>query len=262
MKKILAISMATVMAVSSTSFAFAGQDKTMKIDGDIINLMISSGIYDLQEEVKLADGTKVYNIAIDGIDTKITEKNLLDGVLYTFDDGCLSNEVVLTDSGDIFLDGNKVNVIEEETKDVHAIAPRAYIETWETSSTEYAPGPYNVGGALQSTTVDFEKKVNQITLSALAFVVVTSILGPAVGAAAAKGAYDGLADAYDWLKANDPEATNMYVKKRIWTNNKPDTSSTPMKYYYWIEVKYYQDKASSICRGDGSFYGLQKITNH
>ena len=261
-EKMLAIGMAAVMTISSTSFAFAGQNKPVKSDDNIIDLLVSSGIYDLKEEKRLTDGTKMYSITIDGVDTEITEKEATDGMVYTFDDGLLSNEVILTNSGDIFLDGKRVNVIEEGTEDIRAISPRAYIETWETSSTPYAPGPYNVGGALKASTVDWDKKVNQVTLSALAFVVVTAILGPLEGVAAARGAYNGLAEAYDWLRAADPDATNLWVERRIWTNNKPNTSSNPMEYYSWIEVKYYKNKNSATAIGDGSFYGLQKITNH
>ena len=160
------------------------------------------------------------------------------------------------------MNGKIVRVVEEETSDQNSLALRAYIETWETSSTRYAPGPYNVGGVLQKSTVYLEQKVKNATLAGLAFVVVTAILGPLMGASAARGAYSGLEEAYEWAKAARPDLENFFIERRIWTNGKPDTASNPMKYYSWIEVKYYEDKDSNICRGDGSFYALQKITNH
>lgn len=264
MKKIVAYGMTFIMTISSTSFAFAGQRNNMEnLDQDTIDTLVASDVYDLNYVTKLADGTKKYSITIDNIQTDITKKKVENGVMYTFDDGYLTDEVLLTDSGDIVMNGKKVRVVEEEeTSNQYSLAPRAYIETWETSSTRYAPGPYNVGGALQKSTVYLEQKVKNATLAGLAFVVVTAILGPVAGVGAARGAYSGLEEAYEWAKAARPDLENFFIERRIWTNGKPDTASNPKKYYSWIEVKYYEDKDSNICRGDGSFYALQKITDH
>lgn len=258
MKKMVATGMALIMATSSTSFVLAGPNESI----NAVDKLIVSGVYDLNEVVELADGTKKYNITVDGIETDIMEKEMDEGIVYTFNDGCLIDEVVLTSAGDIILNGKTVKVTEEEIVETRSISPRAYIETWETSSTPYASGPYNVGGALQKSTVELDQKINQVTLSALAMIVVTAILGPVSGVSAAKGAYAGLDEAYSWIKAANPDAENLYVERRIWTNGNPNTSSSPMEFYSWIEVNYYEDKDSTICRGEGSFYALQKITNH
>ena len=262
MKKMMVYVMTFIMVISSTSLAFAGQRNVKELTQSPIDVFLISDIYDLNYVDELADGRKKYSITIDDTQTDIIEEKIENGVMYTFDDGHLVDEVLLLDSGDIVMNGKIIRVVEEETMTQDFPVPMAYIETWETSSTPYSPGPYNVGGALQKSTVYLEQKVKSATLAGLAFVVVTAILGPTTGAAAARGAYNGLEEAYEWAKASNPNLENFFIERRIWTNGKSDTTSTPMKYYYWIEVKYYENKDSKVCRGDGSFYGLQKITNH
>ena len=264
MKKMLSIGMAMIITISSVQIAFANTEKTFV--SDPMDMFFESGIFVLEDKETLENGTDMYNIVIDGTKTEICRKITDEGNLYTFDDGQLTDEVLISTLGDVFLNGKRIEVLEKEIETSEtskaAISPRAYYETWETSNTDYSYGPYDKGGKAYRSTILLEQKIAQCTAAALAFTVVTALLGPAVGAGAARGVYDGMAEFQSWVIAYKPELASLYVEKRLWSNGRSDTNNGRIKYYYKGQIGYFPDSSFNVAKATSTFYAVQEITNH
>lgn len=95
-----------------------------------------------------------------------------------FRKGTLTNEVLITPNEDIYLDGNLVTVsTTTQGAELSSISPRAYYEYWDYDTTAFATGPYDKNKTTKETTVALQQKIGQVTLSAVAGIVVFSMSG-------------------------------------------------------------------------------------
>lgn len=72
----------------------------------------------------------------------------------------------------------------------------------------------------------------------------------------------GMTAYFDYLNDNLPDGETLYVKKTLWSNGNPDTTSSPMEYYYKIRLVYYADDSFSTEVSRDTFYGTLYIQNH
>ncbi len=197
----------------------------------------------------------------------VTEKFVENGISYTFEQENIKNELLLTDDGCLYLDGNKVEITEVSenvsTSGVYSeISPRAYYEYWEYGEKEFAKGPYTYGGQQEMVLAELGRQIAAITAGTFTTIIITAIFPGTIPAA---GTIETLSIAvfYELIKQNDPTATSAYLKRTKWHNNKPDLSSTPMKYYYKVNIIGCLDAKGTEETGyNKTVFAVYNIVNH
>lgn len=225
--------------------------------------MVNSGVSTLINKSTETTGAKNYTVETSGNLANIKKEAASNGVLYTVQEGDLLNQILITPSQDIYLDGKLVTISTiSQTASRAAITPMAYYESWDFDDTAFAPGPYTSNKMTTKTTVALGRKISQVSLSGVALIVCTAFGGPASGATAAAFTYSGLDEIYSWLDAYNPDASSLYIKKTTWSNGNPDLGSSTLKYYFKIKTEYYKDSKYKEYHSGGTLYGVQSIRNH
>lgn len=258
MKKLLSICMALIMSISSISIVFAkeSQAEAKRLGAtEILNVKT------------LDSGSKIYTAMYGDVQNLVTESKVANGTLYTFEQDDLKNELLITKDGKMYLDGDIVKVTMScdnavENKNDDAVA-RAYYEYWDISKTKFAPGSYVYNRQEYSYRLQLAKKFSQLTVGAIAGVVIGALFAnPTAGAVAAFKTYDGFAEFYDWMNAINPDQDTAYVRKIIWSNGNPNTNINPIESYFEVNTTYSDDEDFSSSEYSDNFYAIQYINNH
>ncbi|WP_312071733.1 hypothetical protein [Anaerotignum propionicum] len=272
MKKFVSVLLTCILTFSLTMPCYAEKQQD-NVDGSLIDLMVSDAGTTVLTEQELQKGIKTYTIKTTGVLANVQEEEVEDGVLYTFVEGNLKNELLVTPEYDMYLDGNLVTVkVETENENAGVISPRAYYEYWKVSDSPFASGSYTTGKSTQKISLSLNEAFRDIAYSTLVGMVIGAavgmVYGGSVGATAGTvtGAISagGLAIYREYMRRNNPEQSVAYLRRTFTTNGKPNTTSSPLEYYYKILVEYsydYNFKTSSITSTD-TFYGIQYIANH
>lgn len=99
-------------------------------------------------------------------------------------------------------------------------------------------------------------------VSKLATILLADTLGGSISANVGLMLQAGMTKYFEYLNDNLPDGKTLYVKKTLWSNGNPDTTSTPMEYYYKIRLIYYTDKNFDTEVSRDNFYGTLYIQNH
>ena len=210
-------------------------------------------------------GEKHYTIEFPGHKTsEVTQKSVDEGELYTFTEGDLSDELLITPNGDMFVDGNKVEVTVETNGNEgfienFAANPRAYYEHWGVSPDKFSSGQYTQGEFEEKIRVTIGKAIVDTTYGLFISIIFTNLF---VGAVVTVAFYAGLAYYYDYQADKNPDEQHAYVVRTKWTNGKEELGGNPIIYYYFVKMQYATDrKFINLMDGD-EFYAKLSITNH
>ncbi|KXL54045.1 hypothetical protein CLNEO_01410 [Anaerotignum neopropionicum] len=261
MKRFFSIILSGIFVLSTVAPTFASEP-TNNIN--MVENMINCGASRLINESTEKSGVENYTIETAGVLANIKKEPVSNGDLYTVHEGELTNEILITPIGEIYLDGNLVTFsTTSQATATSDITTRSYYESWDYNDRAFAPGPYTSNEITKKTTVRLEQKISQLSLSVIAGIVAAGLFKDmSVGVAAGLLSYKGLAEYYDWLNAFDPEASCLYIKKTTWTNGNPDLGSSTLKYYFKITTEYYKDSKYKDYHSGGTIYALQSINNH
>lgn len=142
------------------------------------------------------------------------------------------------------------------------IVPRAYYEWWELSDSKPASGTYNVGGNSQQVNVALNQKVLTMGVQQYVKHMVAKVLGGDIARNAGVVVKKGMQAYFDYIEENLPDSETLYVEKTLWSNGNPDTTSSPMEYYYKIKTTYYTDWRFDEEVSSDTYYGTLYIQNH
>lgn len=175
--------------------------------------------------------------------------------------------VMAQDSAEVLAETQEVltQIMEEglEVRDGEGnIIPRAYYEWWEFSNSAPAAGTYNVGGNTQKINVELNQKIASFAFSKLAQYLLYGTLGGSLAANTGLLLRAGMTEYFDYLNDNLPDGKTLFVKKTLWSNGNPDTTSNPMEYYYKIRLIYYTNDDFNTEVSRDNFYGTLYIQNH
>jgi hypothetical protein len=142
MKRFFSIILSGIFVLSTVVPTFASET-TNNID--MIENMINCGASTLINESTEKSGVENYTIETAGVLANVKKEPVSNGDLYTVHEGELTNEVLITPNGEIYLDGNLVTISTSSQATARStITTRSYYEYWEfDEDTPFAPGPYN-----------------------------------------------------------------------------------------------------------------------
>lgn len=261
MKKMVCISMALIMMFSTVSIAFAEERQPPKFNPVVM------GATEILNVETINANEKTYVAMYDDIKNIVTEKNVENGVLYTFEQGDLLDELLVTNDGSLYLDGNKIEIREisnnaSNPQTYSNISPRAFYDYWEYGNSPFASGSYTYARQQNMVLAEFGRAITAITAGTFATAIIVAIYP---GAAAAVGKIEAISSAvfYEIIRQTDPTATSAYLKRTKWHNNNPDLSSSPLKYYYKVNIiGCYDAKGQEETSYNVTNYAIYNVVNH
>ena len=274
MKKLISILLASIMVISSSLPVLASEKPVNQ--NNLIENMVIAGVSEVIEEKTISKDKKLYVLDTADVIAKVTEEDVATGTLYTFEEGNITNEVLYQDNGDIYLDGNLVEITVEDSVEntvSSEIMPRAYYEYWEIGDDPFSgrESSYNQDERESKVRAALGEAISDIALTTFASIVLGAVVGMKYGAVAgAAGTVAGvisgagLAIYHEYQRMNNPSQTVAYIRKTTWTKGSHDLTSSPLKYYYKIRTEYsydYNFPEEAITSTD-EFFGMHCIVNH